>query len=469
MSSVKQFFARIAGGRGDVDMTEGSIVRHILSFSLPLLLGYLFQQFYNTVDTWVVGNFVSNEAFSAVGTVSPIINLLIGFFTGLATGAGVVISQYYGAGDEKKVSDTVHTAMALTFLLAVVFTAAGILMTPAMLSLMNTPEESLPEAKTYLTIYFSGAVGLMIYNMGAGILRAVGDSQKPFLFLIVSSLVNTGLDLLFVLVFHMGVAGVAYATIIAQGISAILVLITLATAKNCVRYTFRKTRFVLPTLRQIVTVGFPVAIQVAITSFSNIFVQSYINDFGTDCMSGWTAYSKIDPLILLPMQSIALAVTTFVGQNLGKGDEARAKRGVSIGLFISILSAVILMIPVLIFPEPLVAFFNDRSEVIAYGSLFLRWISPFYVLCCVNQIYAGALRGAGNSRVPMYVMLLSFVLFRQIYLFAFSRLLPGAVIPIALGYPAGWLLCSAVLAIYYAKVPLSKKRLIRSDEKKDIA
>ena len=456
----KGFFASIAGARGDVDMTEGSISRHILAFAFPLLLGNLFQQFYNTVDAWVVGNYVSNEAFSAVGAVGPIINTLIGFFSGLATGAGVVISQYYGAGEHRRVGHAVHTALILTAGLGVVFTAVGILITPAMITLMKTPEEAIPEATAYLTVCFAGIFGLMIYNMGAGILRAVGDSQRPFLFLVISAVVNTGLDLLFVLRFGMGVEGVAYATILSQGISAVLVILTLATAKNCIRFSFRTLRVTPPVLRQIVRIGMPAALQLAVTNFSNIFVQSYINDFGTNCMSGWTAYAKIDQLLLLPMQAISLGVTTFVGQNLGKGDEPRAKRGVRVGLVFSILSALILMAPVMIFAPSLVAFFNDKTEVVEYGALFLRWISPFYVLCCVNQIYAGALRGAGDSRAPMFFMLGSFVLFRQIYLFVFSRVLPGEILPVVLGYPAGWLLCSSIFVIYYRRSHLLKKRIV---------
>lgn len=231
-----------APARRDVDMTQGSITRHLIQFALPLLAGNVFQQLYNMVDTWVVGNFVSNEAFSAVGTVGPIINMLIGFFMGLSSGAGVVISQYYGAHRPEKVQDTVHTAMVLTLVLCAVFTALGLALIPAMLDLMNTPAEVLPESTAYLSIYFSGITGLLIYNMGSGILRAVGDSRRPFYFLVVSAVLNTGLDLLFVIRFHMGVAGVAWATIIAQAVSAVLVLAVLMRTDSCVRVELRRLR-----------------------------------------------------------------------------------------------------------------------------------------------------------------------------------------------------------------------------------
>ena len=410
-----------AHARRDVDMTQGSITRHLIQFALPLLAGNVFQQLYNMVDTWVVGNFVSNEAFSAVGTVGPIINMLIGFFMGLSSGAGVVISQYYGAHRPEKVRDTVHTAMVLTLVLCAAFTALGLALIPAMLDLMNTPAEVLPESTAYLSIYFSGITGLLIYNMGSGILRAVGDSRRPFYFLVVSAVLNTGLDLLFVIRFHMGVAGVAWATII------------------------------------------PAALQMAVTAFSNVFVQSYINHFGADCMSGWTAYTKIDQLMFLPMQSLALSATTFVGQNLGAGDTPRAQQGVRRARGISLAVTAVLMVPVLVFAPQLTAFFNRKAEVVAYGTLLLRYISPFYLLCCINQIYSGALRGAGNSQVPMVIMLGSFVVFRQIYLYIVSHFITNTLLPLAMGYPAGWLVCSAATLLYYRRAALGRRRLVEDN------
>ena len=443
----------------DVDMTTGNITRHIISFALPLLVGNIFQQLYNTVDTWVVGKFVSNEAYAAVGTVGPIVNMLIGFFMGLSSGAGVVISQYYGAKRFAEVEKTVHTAIAMTLILGVFFTGLGLIITPYALTLMNTPDNVRPESTAYLTIYFSGVLGLMLYNIGAGILRAVGDSKRPFYYLVVCAVMNTALDLLFVICFDMGVKGVALATILSQATSAILVIITLLCTHECIRLSPRNMRIHWQMLKKIFRVGIPAAIQMAITAFSNIFVQSYINFFGDNCMSGWTTYAKVDQLLFLPMQSIALASTTFVGQNLGCNQVDRARQGVRQSLLISIASTLILMVPVLIFSPQIVAFFNNKPEVVEYGSLLLRWLSPFYVLCCFNQIYSGALRGAGNSKAPMIFMLVSFVAFRQVYLFAMSRIC-NEIIPIAMSYPAGWLLCSVITAIYYHKVRLGKSRLV---------
>jgi putative MATE family efflux protein len=285
-------------------MTEGNILGHLIQFAIPLLIGNVLQQLYNMVDTWVVGNYVSGEAFSAVGTVGPIINLLIGFFMGFSTGAGVVISQFYGAKKYEEVQKTLHTALCMTLILGILFTAVGILMVPTMLDLMNTPDDVLGEATDYLTIYFSGIMGLMFYNIGSGILRSVGDSKRPFYFLAVSAVTNTVLDLLFVLCFDMGVRGVALATIIAQGLSAFLIILTLLRTDSCIKLSFKKLQLHGEMLFKIIKIGLPAALQMAVTSFSNIFVQSYINYFDTAAMGGWTAYSKIDQLILLPMQSV---------------------------------------------------------------------------------------------------------------------------------------------------------------------
>lgn len=452
------------GKRQGVDMTRGSIGGHIIRFAFPLMIGNLFQQLYNTVDTWVVGNYVSNDAFAAVGAVTPIVNMLIGAFMGLSSGASVVISQFYGADREDRVQDTVHTSIILTFILGIIFTGLGLFIAPYMIRFTNLHPTAADEAKTYLSIYFAGIIGLMFYNMGAGILRAIGDSRRPFYFLVICALMNTFLDLLFVRTFRMGVAGVAYATIISQGVSATLVIITLLTTKSCIKLHPKKLKLHWDVLKKVLLVGIPAALQMAITAFSNVFVQSYINHFdqglaSSDYMSGWTAYLKVDHLLFLPVQSISLAVTTFVGQNLGSKQVARAKKGIKTALLISIIATIILMIPLLIFAPQIVSFLNEKPEVVNNGTLFLRLLSPFYILCCFNQIYASALRGAGNSKASMVIMLLSFVGFRQLYLFSVSKIC-FKVIPIALGYPAGWLVCSLITTIYYHKVNLDKNRLV---------
>lgn len=448
------------GRQHDIDMTEGSVFWHILTFALPLLVGNIFQQMYNMVDTWVVGNYVSAEAFAAVGNVGPIINTLIGLFTGLASGAGVVISQYYGAHDYKKVHDAVHTAIMLTIILTVAMTIIGIAMTPWMLNFMKMQGEVYNEAKEYLTIYFAGMIGLLFYNMCAGILRAVGDSKRPFNFLLVAAVTNTVLDLVFVIVFGMGVAGVAYATIIAQALSASLTMVTLMRSHSCVRVILRDIRIHMEMLKKTIRVGIPAALQMAVTAFSNVFVQSYINQFGTYYMGGWTAYSKIDQLIFLPMQSLALSATTFVGQNLGKGQIKRAKYGARMALGMAMGITLLVTGVVMIVAPYLVEFFNDEPDVVQIGAMFLRWLTPFYVFSCVNQVYSGALRGAGDSRAPMIIMLGSFVVFRQIYLYVVSTFISNTILPLAMSYPAGWLVCSVLTLAYYRRANLGSKRLV---------
>ncbi|MBQ3000123.1 MAG: MATE family efflux transporter [Oscillospiraceae bacterium] len=438
-----------------MDMTGGSITRQLISFAFPLLIGNLFQQLYNTVDTWVVGNFVSDNAFAAVGSMGPIVNMFIGFFLGFATGAGALISQNFGAKNEDAIEKLVHTAMVMTFVMGLIFTAAGHLLTPLLLDFAKIPEEVWPEAKTYLSIYFTGIMGLVFYNMGAAILRAVGDSKRPFYFLVVCAVLNTALDLLFVLVFGMKVDGVAWATILSQGVSAILIVISLMRTKSCVRFSFKKLKVNWHLLGRIVSLGIPSALQVSITSFSNIFVQSYINFFGPSCMSGYTAYSKIDMLLFLPAQSVSLATTTFVGQNLGCGQVKRARKGVTNSLLLATGVTGILMIPVLIFSGDVVRFFTAQEESIRYGTLFLRYITPFYLLTCFTQVYSAALRGAGNTRAPMVIMLSAYVLFRQVYL-AIMSVVCNEVIPIAMGYPAGWILSCTIFMLYYYRTPLER-------------
>jgi len=431
-------------------MTSGSIARHLVLFAVPLLIGNVFQQLYNTVDSVVVGNYVGKEALAAVGGVAPIINMLIGFFNGMSAGAGVVISQYYGAHNRQKVHDAVHTTIALTLILCVALTAIGVLMVPTMLRLMSTPADVEAQAAEYLQIYFAGLAGLLLYNIGSGILRAVGDSRRPLYFLIFSALTNTVLDLLFVAKFQMGIAGAAIATILAQGMSAILVMVVLSRSSGDYRIIWRDIRLHRDALGRICSIGLPSAVQMSITSFSNVFVQSYVNRFGSACMAGWTSYNKIDSFALLPMMSIAMAATTFVGQNLGAGDRKRARSGTYTAFALALGITVLMLIPLMILAPQLISLFNRDEEVLYYGTLFIRIISPFYLATTVNQIFAGSLRGAGATRMPMVIMLGSFVVFRQIYLFVTYRLF-GTIVPVALGYPIGWVLCSVLIYVYYRK------------------
>ena len=447
-------------------MTKGAILPQILLFALPLILGQLFQQLYNTFDTWCVGNFVGKNSFSAVGTVGSITNMLIGFAGGFSTGAGVVISQYYGAGDKENVRKSVHTFILFMFILSIALSLLGVALTPFLIKIIKAPPEVAKEEYIYLTIYFSGISGLLLYNMGSAIFRAVGNSRLPFIFLVVSACLNIIMDLVFVIVLKMGTSGVALATIISQAISALLVLGALKITQSQVSFKFRELKINWKILSRIIFIGLPSAIQMAVTAFSNVFVQSYINQFGADVMGGWTAYNKVDQIIFLPMQCMGLAAMTFVGQNYGAGNIKRAKRGADISLLSALTSTLILVVPVITLAPHVVTFFiNGEDEVIKYGTLFLRMLSPFYLLCCFNQVYSNALRGIGRSKEPMYVMLFSFVVARQIYLFVVSRFISNTIIPIAFGYPFGWLLCSTIITITYFSSFRKEEKRLREDNR----
>ena len=455
-TAVRRLFG---GKRHDRDMTEGSIAKNLWLFALPLMVGNLFQQLYNMVDTWTIGQTGNSGAYAAVGNVAAIINILIGLFSGLASGASVVISRYYGAHDEERLSRAVHTAVAMTLVLSAIFTAVGVLLTPSILRLMLGGEENevFAYAKEYLTIYFAGLAGLLIYNMGAGILRAVGDSRHPFYFLLVSAVTNIVLDLLFVFALGMGVAGVALATVIAQALSAVLTVITLLRTPSAVRVTLAAIGIDTAILKRIVIIGIPAAIQLALTAFSNVFVQSYIAGVNvssvadqTAVLGGWTTYSKIDQFLFLPSQSLALAATTLVGQCLGAGDAVRARRGVWTACLLS-LSVTVPAIGLIMLTAPTLAgILTADAAIVEYAPLLLRYITPFYVCTCLNQTFASGLRGAGNSAAPMVIMLSAFVGFRQLYLFIVSSYISNDLLPIAFSYPAGWALCCLCLSVYYA-------------------
>jgi putative MATE family efflux protein len=446
--------------RKDSDMTEGNIWMHMIRFSVPTAIGLLFQQLYNTVDTLVVGQFVGKQAQAAVGSTGPIINTVVGFCAGLATGASVVISQRYGAHDREGLSKAVHTTVALTFLLSAATTLIGLLIIGPMLRFMQTPEDVIAESSAYLSIYFSGVTGILFYNLGSGILRAVGDSRRPLFFLVISALLNTGLDLLFVLAFGMGVDGVALATVLANVLSAVLIMATLSLEKENYGVRWKQVRIDRESLRQILRIGLPSSIQSAITAFSNVFVQSYINYFGSACMAGYGVYGKIDAFALIPVQSISMSSTTFVGQNWGAKQPERARQGVRTATLMSLIATAVLGLIVFVLAEPLMSLFSPEKDVIKYGVRFIRIVTPFYIAICFNQIYAGALRGVGDATMPTVIMLVSFVAFRQVYL-AVTRALGGGFVAVALAYPVGWILCSTLLIIRY-----SRSVLVRGEKAK---
>ena len=426
-------------------MTEGSIVKQVIAFSLPLMLGNVFQMLYNTVDSIVVGNFVGTQALAAVGSTTMIVNMMVFFFNGFSTGAGVVIANFFGAKDMKNLHKSIETTMAATIL----FTVGGVAMVKPMLRFMATPEDVFGEATVYLQIYIGGISGLLVYNMGSGILRAVGDTMRPLYFLIFTSVLNIILDLLFVLALRMGIAGAAWATIISQFASAILTMVLLTRSRDIYRLTWHDLKIDRPILGRIFAVGLPAGIQSVITAFSNVFVQSYVNSFGSACMAGWSCYNKLDQFIMLPMQSMAMAATTFVSQNIGAQKERRADKGTVITVSMTVGVTAVIVAFLWIFAAPAVGLFSPDETVIDFGVLFIRANCLFLLFNCVNHVLAGALRGRGDSKGPMIIMLLAFVGIRQAYLYVVTRFFANTPFLVGFGYPVGWITCCIIELTYF--------------------
>ena len=428
-------------------MTEGNIIREIIVFSIPLLIGNLFQQLYNTVDSIVVGNFIGKEALAAVGSSNSLINLIVGLFVGISTGASVVISQYYGAKNKENIHKAVHTAMAVTLIGGVILIALGVLLSPTILQLMGTPEEVMKESVVYLRIFFWGFLFSAIYNMGAGILRGVGDSRRPLYFLCISSVVNIVLDLLFVVVFHMGVAGVAYATITAQGVSALLVLLTLTRDDDIYKLTWKDIKIHGRLLRQILTMGIPSGLQSAIISFSNVIVQSNINAFGADAIAGFSSYIKIDGFVMLPIMSFGMAAMTFTGQNLGAKKYDRVKKGAWKTLLLSVGYTLTATVLVLCFASQLLRIFSQDPVVNSYGRQVMYINMPAYILLAITQVLAGVFRGAGRSISAMVMMVSNMVGVRLLWIW-----IAGAIVPsfttVMLGYGVSWATAALTTGLY---------------------
>jgi putative MATE family efflux protein len=429
-------------------MTEGNIWIQILTFSVPLLIGNLFQQLYNTVDSIVVGNFVGKEALAAVGSSSSLINLIIGMFTGIATGAGVLIAQYYGAKDEEKLQWAVHTATTLSLIGGVILTIAGFFLASILLKWMGTPEEVMPNSTEYLRIYFLGSVFNLLYNMEAGILRAVGDSRHPLYYLCIASVVNTVLDFIFVVWFQMGVAGVGLATIIAQAVSAVLVFLQLQHSDAPYRLYFKKLGVDRRMAGRIIRLGVPSGLQTSIISLSNVVVQANINSFGELVMAGCGAYGKIDGFVMLPIGSFSMAAMTFVGQNYGANKMKRAKQGVFITSIISLIYIGIVSMLLFFGGKNLLQLFSQEEEVIRYGMVMLRICTPFYAFIAICHVTCGAFRGTGRSMVSMMILVLNLCVFRMIWVNIMTPIYPRIETVLA-GYPITWF-TGIICCILYA-------------------
>ena len=438
-------------------MTEGTVWKRIIRFAVPVFIGQLFQQMYNTVDSLIVGKLIGTSALAAVTATGSIIFLIVGFFMGFSMGAGVVIARDIGAGDERAVSRSVHTTVAMGLVASVIMTALGVLFTPWILRVMDTPSDVFPEAMLYLKVYFSGCTGLVFYNLLVGILQASGDSQHPLYYLIFSSVLNAVLDFSFIRFFGMGVEGAALATIIGQFVSALLVLRRLMRTDEVIRLDLRKIRFDMAKLGQIVRIGLPTALQACVIDLANMMIQSYINSFGKVAMAGIGASTKLEGFIFLPVNAFSMALSTFVAQNLGAGEKGRMRKGIRFGLITSVLVVEALGTLMVLFSPQLVALFDSNPEVIAYGALRGQICGFFFCLCGFSHVSSAVMRGIGKPVVPTIVMLTCWCAVRVVTLMTIGQVYHNILLAIWI-YPITWTL-STVVYLFYLR-HLRKKGMI---------
>ena len=441
---------RISAHRAANSMLEGSIWKALVAFAIPIFLGNLFQQLYNTADSLIVGKFIGKEALAAVGSSANLISLIIGLLQGTALGAGVLIAKFYGARDEKNLSLAVHTGLAFGLIGGLLLTVVGVVLSPLLLRWMGTPADVLPNSIAYFRTYFYGGLAMFLYNISVGILQAVGDSRHPLYYLILSSIVNVVLDLLFVAVFHWGVASAAAATVISQAVSAILCIWQLTRTDDVYRISLRKVRLNLPILRQIVRFGLPSGVQNSVISLANVVVQANINAFGSDAMAGCGAFAKIEGFAFLPVTCFAMGLSTFVGQNLGAKQYDRVRRGARFGIVTSVVLAEIIGVIIFLIVPALISLFNSDPVVVRYGTIQGRTEALFFGLLALSHCMAGLLRGAGKAMVPMIVMLSIWCLVRVSYITVMVRLIPNIQV-IFTAYPLTWFLSSVIFIIYYRK------------------
>ena len=431
------------------DITQGVIWKQLLGFFFPLWFGTFFQQLYNTVDTLVVGRYVGKVALAAVGSTGVIVNLTVGIFTGLSAGAVVVIAQHFGARRWEDVHKSVHTTMLLGLLVGAFFTVAGFLLTPWSLRAMGTPEEAMPGAVLYLRVYFLGMIPNVIYNMGTGVLRAIGDFRRPLYFLIAASVCNIVLDLLLVLVFHLDVAGVAIATVCSQVLSAVLVVVALMRSEMTPYQFFPRQMRVHPEpMGAIMLIGVPTALQSVMYNASNIVIQAFINSFGTDAVAAWTAYGKMDIIFWMTVTAMAQSVTTFAGQNYGAGQYGRLKKGLwvsaaMLGVFTVLISAAFVLLA-----RPILGIFTPDAAVLEVGVEMVRFLAPCYITYILIELLTGAIRGAGKSLAPMLISVFGVCGLRLAWLFTVVPV-HHTLEAVMASYPITWSITSAALLLYY--------------------
>ena len=443
---------RLIRQRPDVNgITEGVIWKQLLLFFFPIVLGTFFQQLYNTADAIIVGKAVGKEALAAVGgSTGTLINLLVGFFVGLASGASVIIAQLFGARRAQDVSRAVHTTIALALSSGALLTAVGLLCAGGILELMGTPQEVMAYALPYLNIYFLGMIPQLVYNIGSGVLRAVGDSRRPMLFLICAALTNIVLDILLVLGLNLGVRGAAIATVLSQVVSAVLILVSLCHAQPVYRLHFRRIRFHGDMLARIVRIGLPAGLQSVMYSLSNMIIQASVNGFGTDVMAAWTAYGKIDGLYWMMISAFGVSITTFAGQNFGARRYDRMRRSVRVCLGMAAGVTVFMSALILTVGRPMLGMFTDDAHVVETGMSIIRLIVPTWITYLCIEILSGAMRGAGDSLMPTLMTLTGVCLMRVFWVTVVVPRMHQLPV-LMLSYPITWVITSCMFIVYYLR------------------
>ena len=432
-------------------IVEGPIWKAILYFFFPILFGTFFQQLYNTVDAVIVGQFLGKQALAAVGGgTSTIINLLIGFFTGLASGASVVISHRYGSGNIDKTKQAINTAMAISIASSIIITAVGLLTAKASLEIIITPDDILPQALKYMRIYYAGSTALVVYNMGTGVFRALGDSRHPLYFLIIGCICNIILDIIFIGAFKMGVEGAAFATVISQAISMILTLVSLAKLKDGLKYRVLESRFNITELKEMLRIGLPSGIQSMLYTLSNLLIQSSVNGFGTDTAAAWAAYGKLDCMFWMIINAFGIAITTFVGQNYGAGKTDRVRKGVRTTILFAGGTTIVISLIYCLFARYAYMLFTQDENVINIGVEIIYIIAPTFITYITVEILYGTIRGAGKALVPTVICLTGICGIRVLWVCIVSPLI-GTLSSVIVCYPITWVITSILFLTYYKK------------------
>lgn len=443
---------------GTTLMTEGSYRRKIIGFAIPVFFGHLCQQMYNVIDSLIVGNFVGSSALAAVSSSGNMIFLVIGFFEGLSIGASVVIAQYIGARDKKRIEQAVHSTVALGIAASILLSLFGVLMAPVILKWINTPADVMPESLSYFSIYFGGVTGIVMYNTFASIIRASGDSRHPLYYLIISSVVNVVLDLIFIRQFHWGVSGAAAATVISQVLSAIMACIHLIRAKDDCRLIPKKIGFTKDILLRIIRYGLPSGLQFSMISLSNVVIQSFINFYGKMAMAGIGAYTKIEGFVFIPTSCFSMALTTFIGQNIGAGLKERTKKGIGFGVMCTVITSETVGLLLFVFAPQLVALFDSTPEVVAYGVARARVVTLFFCFVSYSHVMAAVLRGLGRAVVPMLVMMICWCGVRVAVLFITGLFFHSIELTYWI-YPITWTLSTIVFFLTYRKIDMDNLQL----------